>query len=339
MPKVSVIIPVYNVEKYLEKCLNSVCNQTLKDIEIICVNDCSTDKSLSVLKKYSSNDSRLKVINFKKNSGVSEARNAALDIANGEYVGFVDSDDWVDLNFYESLYSRAVSHGCDIVKGDMKELLIDGSIRTYPINKQINDYNDKFIFRYAFSTAIYKLDNIKKCKLEFPKGISYGEDLLFISNNVKVANKVSTVDNVYYYYDRREDSADSAMLSDEKVISVIKSLKEILLNLNSMESTSSYAYAITCDWIIGVGLTFFHRNSNIKIKKECVQLSFYLFKNAKENKHLYDILNKKYTALLEYVKDSDFDGCFTFLELNNTPIKVLMANARCAMKKREVKDV
>ena len=115
--KVSIIIPVYNTEKYLRKCLDSVCNQTLQDIEIICVNDCSTDDSLEILKEYASNDNRIKIINFTENKGVAIARNTAIEQAKGEYIGFVDSDDYVDLDFYEKLYNAAKSENAELVVG------------------------------------------------------------------------------------------------------------------------------------------------------------------------------------------------------------------------------
>ena len=96
----SVIIPVYNVEPYLEQCLDSVINQTYKNLEIICINDGSSDNSLKILEKYQKKDSRIKLIN-QKNKGLSEARNAGLDVAKGEYIAFVDSDDYLELNAYK----------------------------------------------------------------------------------------------------------------------------------------------------------------------------------------------------------------------------------------------
>ena len=95
MAKVSIIIPVYNVESYLRRCLDSVVNQTLKDIEIILVNDGSTDGSLAICEEYAKNDDRIKIIT-RKNGGLSAARNTGLDNATSEYIGFIDSDDWVD---------------------------------------------------------------------------------------------------------------------------------------------------------------------------------------------------------------------------------------------------
>ena len=114
MPKVSVIIPVYNVEKYLSECLDSVVNQTLKDIEIICVNDGSPDGSAAILEEYAQKDNRIKVIT-QENRGLSEARNSGLKIASGEYIAFLDSDDYIDLKFFEQLYKRGIESNSDVV--------------------------------------------------------------------------------------------------------------------------------------------------------------------------------------------------------------------------------
>ena len=119
MPKVSVIIPVYNVEKHLERCLDSVVNQTLKDIEIICVNDASTDNSINILKKYAQKDKRINIIDLPENLGAGNARNKALDIAKSEYIGFIDSDDFVDLDFYKKLYSKAKTENAQVAKGSI----------------------------------------------------------------------------------------------------------------------------------------------------------------------------------------------------------------------------
>lgn len=115
MPKVSVVLPIYNVEKYLKKCLDSIINQTLKDIEIICVNDCSSDNSESIIKEYINKDNRVKFISHKENQGLGFARNSGLLESRGEYVSFIDSDDFVSENFIEELYNTAVKYNADIV--------------------------------------------------------------------------------------------------------------------------------------------------------------------------------------------------------------------------------
>ena len=111
--KISVIVPVFNAEKYLKMCLNSLVSQTLKNIEIICIDDGSTDNSLAILDKFKSKDDRIKIIK-QKNYGVSMARNNGISEAQGEYIGFVDADDWVDKDFFEKLYNAAQKYNADI---------------------------------------------------------------------------------------------------------------------------------------------------------------------------------------------------------------------------------
>ncbi len=127
MALISVIIPVYNASAYLKRCLDSVCNQTLLDIEIICVNDCSNDNSLEILNEYRNKYSNLKIIDCKFNGGESKARNIGLDHVTGEYIGFVDNDDEIDLDFYENLYNKAITTNADIVKGNVIETSVDAS--------------------------------------------------------------------------------------------------------------------------------------------------------------------------------------------------------------------
>lgn len=117
MIKISVMVPVYNTSKYLEKCLESIVNQSLKDIEIICVNDGSTDNSFEILKKFSNKDKRIIVIN-KKNGGLTSARNTALKIAKGEYCLNIDSDDWIEQGYFEVMYNKAKEDDLDIVISD-----------------------------------------------------------------------------------------------------------------------------------------------------------------------------------------------------------------------------
>jgi len=143
MIKVSVIIPIYNVGKYLKRCLDSVCNQTLKDIEIICVDDCSTDDSALIAAEYAKNYSNLIFRALEKNQGVSVARNLGLSLAKGEYVAFVDSDDQVDLDFYEKLYERAKEVNADMVKGQAIEFAYDGKSS---IVKQIQEGSKWFFY-------------------------------------------------------------------------------------------------------------------------------------------------------------------------------------------------
>ena len=205
MAKVSVIVPVYNVEKYLKRCLDSLINQTLSDIDIICINDGSKDSSLQILEQYAQKDSRIVIYN-QENSGLSVARNTGLEHASGEYIGFVDSDDWVDLDFYEKLYNSAKNNNADIAVADF--------IREHPNKKPkrlklkeekiYTTPEDKFMICKVHREGcvwnkIYRSEFIKSINLKFvPK--MYYEDRDFTIRSLYFSKKLVTTPNTYYRY-------------------------------------------------------------------------------------------------------------------------------------------
>ena len=205
MPKVSVIIPVYNTENYLPQCLDSVSNQTLKDIEIICVNDCSVDNSLQILQEYADKDRRIKIIDFKENRGVSASRNAGIEVADGEYTGFLDSDDYVDLDFFAKLYEKAEQTYADIIKGNLKYIENDKELNDF---KNLNDKirENKYNFNCLFFSAIYKTSFIKNHNILFEPGINNGEDRLFQLTALLHCRNIEIADDVFYYYIRHNNS-------------------------------------------------------------------------------------------------------------------------------------
>ena len=211
MIKVSVIVPVFNTEKYLEKCLNSLINQTLQDIEIICVNDGSTDKSADIIKKFTNKDSRFKLIN-QENKKQGAARNAGMKIAKGEYIGFVDSDDWVDLEYYEKLYNAAKKYNADMA--------LATNIRTGhgKDKKRLNITEEKFVTTLQDkidvcqqwknecpTNKIYRHSMLKNNNITWPEGV-YCEDKLFTIKAVYYGNSIVAVPGVNYYYYRNPNS-------------------------------------------------------------------------------------------------------------------------------------
>lgn len=211
MAKVSIIVPVYNVEKYLRKCLDSLINQTLKDIEIICINDGSTDKSLEILEEYKNRDSRIILLN-QENSGQSVARNRGIEIAKGEYLGFVDPDDWVDLDYYEKLYNAASTNDADIAVGGI--IRVTGIKKKKFLNFEKETITDNTNLKFELCDVpeksyvwnkIYKTEKLKEIGLEFEKGIFY-EDCIFTPQALFFLEKMVTVPNIYYYYLRRGNS-------------------------------------------------------------------------------------------------------------------------------------
>ena len=115
-PKISIVIPVYKVEDYIAKCIESLQKQTLKEFEMIFIDDCGGDGSIAIAEKYAKEDPRIKILYNEENMGAGKSRNRGIDAATGEFIAFVDPDDWVDDNFYEVLYTRAKSGNYDIVK-------------------------------------------------------------------------------------------------------------------------------------------------------------------------------------------------------------------------------
>lgn len=205
MIKVSIIVPVYNNEKYLEKCINSIVKQTLKEIEIILVDDGSTDKSLNILKNYESKDKRIKVLS-QVNMGPSCARNKGLHIAKGEYVGFVDSDDWIDLDFYEKLYNAAKKYNADISVAGIKRHRSYKWKYHLQINKEefTDDKNKKFLLcdvpdKCYPVNKIYKLSKLNQYNILFEPGV-YFEDRLFTAQVLVYLDGLVTVPNIYYNY-------------------------------------------------------------------------------------------------------------------------------------------
>ena len=223
--KVSIIIPVYNVEKFLVQCLDSVIGQSLKDIEIICVNDGSTDNSLQILEDYADKDDRIKIID-KKNAGLGAARNTGLEYVTGEYVGFVDSDDWVDKNMFKKLYENAKFHSSDIVMCPMTVVNegkqpLDNKYYEYCSLKCFNEdfYNIPFnsketrdiIFKIAVNAynKIYKTEFLNQINAKFPEGLIF-EDNPFFYQTFLNAKKVSLIkDSLYFHRINRMDSITS----------------------------------------------------------------------------------------------------------------------------------
>ena len=173
-PKVSIIVPIYNVEKYLRQCLDSIVNQTLKDIEIILVDDGSTDSCPSICDEYASKDKRIIVIH-KENAGLGAAYNTGLDIAKGDYIGFVESDDFIELNMYEELYKRAVESGVEVVKTCVALVKNDGADKVV-FNKFPAQLHNKIIYekdpRFALGqihhwAALYSAKIIQENNIRF----------------------------------------------------------------------------------------------------------------------------------------------------------------------------
>ncbi len=213
-PKISVIVPVYNVEKYLAKCLDSILCQTFSNIEIICVNDGSTDNSRKILEEYKNKDSRIIIVD-KKNGGLSSARNAGMKVAKGEFFSFIDSDDWVDFTMLEKLYKNMTFLDTDISicavhQFDETNQKIDDSNPYYTLEYFDSSFDNKsfsyketkpFIMDVCVMAwnKLYRRSLIDKCQAEFPDGLIFEDGPFFFTIFFKT-QKVSIVREFLYYY-------------------------------------------------------------------------------------------------------------------------------------------
>lgn len=241
MTKLSIIVPVYNVEKYLPKCLESLIKQTLKDIEIICINDGSMDNSLAILKEFASKDSRIKIID-NQHQGVAKTRNTGIEQSTGEYIGFVDSDDYIDIDFFEKLYNSATKSNSDIAIASILKHKNFFNIYNAKYTKEetaitIQDKiklceDKKHFFFYAWN-KIYHSGFIKENNIKFSEGQIY-EDVMFAIKALYYSNKIISVYGTKYHYIEHENSLTKYKdKTGEKEHDLIKAYSELQEFCNS----------------------------------------------------------------------------------------------------------
>lgn len=249
LPLITVIVPCYKVERYLQRCVDSILQQTYSNLEIILVDDGSLDKTAHICDEYEKKDLRVKVIH-KNNGGASDARNVALDVANGEYVTFVDSDDQVDKEYVEVLYRLIIKSNSDISVVKLKEVLESDNIENVELEK--NDNHQVFSGLGAIELMFYQelFDSTSPCKLykmslfsniRFPKGVIF-EDLATIYRVFLLAENVVVSSSELYYYFLREGSVEGQSFSDKKYNDTMFVYEQIIHD----ERLKSISDSVTC---------------------------------------------------------------------------------------------
>lgn len=205
-PLISIIIPVYNVEKYLSRCLDSVVNQTYKNLEIIIVDDGSTDDSGRICDEYKKRDDRIKVYH-KENGGLSDARNFGIGKASGDYIGFVDSDDWISENMFNELKNLIIKNHADIAVCGIARIAGDHLKPKQPKVKITKYSQEEYVKKYfkieSQSIEYYAWNKLYKSELLSPEQYPYGltsEDVLGTYKTIIKAKKIVTTNQKYYYY-------------------------------------------------------------------------------------------------------------------------------------------
>lgn len=247
--KITIIVPVYNAENFVSKCLDSLINQTYTNIEIICINDGSQDESLKILKQYQKKDKRISIID-KKNAGVSAARNDGIKYATGDYITFIDADDWLELNAIEILYDTLQKYNVDVVRGnyfvnysyDENSKLETGelyNLKNKLIHTDQSDFESSVIDRLLNGKipCFIWLLLIKKellINIKFKENIKYMEDTIFYNELMNVIDSIYFLDKPLYHYFNNQDSCtrsyDYYIRNMYNVLDVNNELNNIIIN-------------------------------------------------------------------------------------------------------------
>ena len=299
---ISIIVPVYNVEDYLERCIHSILNQTYKHLEIVVVDDGSTDRSGMACDEYEKQDSRIKVIH-KANGGLASARNAGLDVATGSYIGFVDSDDYIDEDMYAELYYKCIKYDLDVVAARFVPT-IDGRDEILQTTKEFQIFSgetmlrinlfghEKYVVTSSVWDRLYKADVIKN--LRFPDGRKY-EDICFSTYAFLKAYKCGYYDKILYHYTIRDDSIMGMGARNKSDVSTdffddfVPQMRDqiiILENANFSSLAERVRYNLYCEFLSKYMLTLKNKHQKQigkriinEAKKDGNKIIYYCWKN------------------------------------------------------------
>jgi len=252
MPKVSIVVPIYKVEKYLRQCLDSIIVQTLKDIEIILVDDGSPDGCPAICDEYAAKDSRIKVIH-QKNGGYGAACNHGIAQATGDYIGLVESDDWVEPDMYEKLYNQIIKFDADVCIGSFYEYKSESTfangLHDQPFTETIENTSDNKLFSildypYLYTvhqsiwSKLYKKDLVKSVKFSEQTGASYQDGPFITEIFCKTSRMIGVHDFLYHYRIDNENSSANNKRNDARLMTVLDQMqiaKKILQKYNLFE--------------------------------------------------------------------------------------------------------
>ena len=295
--KVSVIIPVYNTEDYLKECIESLVNQTLREIEILIVNDGSTDSSLEIMKEFKNKYPNIIKIFDKVNGGQASARNYALPFAQGEYLGFVDSDDWVDSTMYEEMYEKAEKEDADIVICDMVDHFPDRTV-CYPSSR----FENKFKVTPSACNKLFKRSLVKEDV--FPVGLWY-EDFEFTTMQLMKTDCISVIHKGLYHCHCREVSTmyNNNSEKNQDILVVLEHLVEYVEKNGWYEKYKNVLEYLYIDHVLITSINRVQKQTNEKkknvinnLRKEVLKKynSFYKddgFKEMPKKRQIIALLN------------------------------------------------
>ena len=281
---ITIIIPVYNVEQYLNRCVDSIINQTYNNLEIILVDDGSTDNSGKICDEYALKDKRIKVIH-KENAGVSLARNAGIDVAKGEYIGFIDSDDYIEPDMYEYLYNLMIENNSDISCCNNFDIVNNKCILSTNFPREgvlsLNEILEDSGWGFTIVTKLFNKKTINN--IRFDRNLAIGEDFLFCFEVFKNSKKIIFKNKAKYYYYHNQNSVMQKKVFNKKYLGVITLFDNIIdyAKNNNLNSACKNFIKHKLRWIIDL-LAFIAEDENIDNNKDSLCL---LLKYARKNLH------------------------------------------------------
>src|SRR5574344_974602 len=323
MSKISIIVPVYNAGKYLKECMDSILNQTLKDIDIICINDGSTDDSSEILNEYAKKDNRVQVIH-KINEGLGKTYNRGIKMANGEYIAFVEPDDYLEPDMYEILYTKAKESNAEIVKSSYYQYDPNAKIKNKPdkqfcwMTQNKSAFNLKtnetlICFHSSIWSAIYKNEFVKQIHFAENPGAAYPDFSFSIEALIK-AEKIIAV-HKYLYHWRLSDSDLSSSCDDSKRVMIILNEIEraitILKANNCYEELKEIFYAHCMNPCMS-----FYKNIKISYKKEFFDKMCVLFECVKDFEDFeYKYFDKYTEKFMRNILAKDFKQSLIIMKI------------------------
>ena len=330
MEKVSIIIPIYNVEKYLRRCLDSIINQTYKNLEIICVNDGSTDGSAHILESYAKKDNRIKVID-KQNEGLSIARNKGLDIATGKYCYFVDSDDWIELSTIEKLVNAITTNDVDVVIHSSVSIAEDDSCADYAnrcqgwfneLEKESGVYDVPINIAYTIPGVawdkLYKMDIIKKYNCRFLEGLINEDELFLWTYMIHCKNYYYLNERLYYYY-HHSNSITTTRDKSTKALDIFDILKQIYLTVDKYKNIEDYKEFLTIHYINYV-LSHYRQRVRKEDRKKALKKIKEYYEEINHDKRILVLYKKcQYLSIYNFIQQ-----IFSFNKESNHKILTIM---------------
>lgn len=309
--KLSIIIPIYNVEEYLRKCLDSVINQTYKNLEIICINDGSPDNSYKILEEYSNKDSRIVVIT-QKNKGVAAARNQGLLKATGDFITFVDPDDWIELDYYETALNALTKNEVDVFCCGIYDEYENRTVKRenkLPVKEIITDKNE--FLTYIFKRESYKnfcgyiWNKVYKSNLfenvKFDETLYVGEDLLVSVELALKANTYFYTNSAYYHYLQRDSSAVHSvdLIKRETLLTAYTEILDLLYKYKINQETIIWIKRFRTYHASNLAEIAISQNNSVKLDKYKNEIKKYLPEYVETNSEFPDRI-ARIKSLLEY---------------------------------------